>query len=717
MRSRLLYIAIVIWLPLLQAQPVVAPSPDRPGFALGADLSSYNVTNSFEAGYRFSQVGGDYSLYRTNVNYGNGLRLLSSAFTANSKDGHGYLFDSMSLNTQGLGNDPYQVATFRIEKNDVYRYDMSWRVSNYFNPSLDNGESDTLKNTRRAMQDHDLTVNLAKWAKLKAGYSRNHETGPEFSAYELYIGGLARSVLPIDRDTRRDWNEYRVGTQLDFHGFRLLLSHQWQSYKDDSSIASLVPGQPYPLPLSQPYQPALAVTYPTLVTGYKRSQPMHGLNQGWSGNLNKNQKLWAINARMTYTMANNGMIYSENETGALAIATTTPAYPGSVACSNCGAGGPGYGATLMIGNGRRPFSAGDLTLSFFPTGNLTIVNSTSAQADQSDGTGQMLQLYSVAATKNIFWFYHIDEGRVSDSLDANYRANRWLGFNAEYRYTDRWLDNNLIRSGTTNSKDVNFVSNHMNTGTFGFRLKPTQPLSINVDGTIGRDNYPETPVSPANFHNLRARVDYRVQKRLRFWASYRQMYNLNSPPVGYAFVTTAAYGPPPQAYYTSHSRDLSVTSSFTVSRNWSLDASYGKTHLDTFANLWAELPASATVVNSFPGYTSQYVSNIHTVSLMARTTIQRGTFYAGYNFTRDTGDGRSVQNLGLQNVAAAYLAGLNTFPMTYQAPMARLSIKLTEKMRWNGGWEFYRYNQKFAYFGYMPYYRAQTGYTSLSWAF
>ena len=31
-------------------------------------------------------------------------------------------------------------------------------------------------------------------------------------------------------------------------------------------------------------------------------------------------------------------------------------------------------------------------------------------------------------------------GRVSDSLDANYRVTKWLGLNAEYRYTDPFLD-------------------------------------------------------------------------------------------------------------------------------------------------------------------------------------------------------------------------------------------------------------------------------------
>jgi hypothetical protein len=146
-----------------------------------------------------------------------------------------------------------------------------------------------------------------------------------------------------------------------------------------------------------------------------------------------------------------------------------------------------------------------------------------------------------------------------------------------------------------------------------------------------------------------------------------------------------------------------------------LDVSYSKTHLDTLANLWVEEPApgSATII-SVPGYVSQYISNIHTVSIMARTSLKnRVTLYAGYNISRDTGDGRSVQDLGIQDPAAEFLAARQTFPLTYQAPLARLSFRITPKLQWNGGWEFYRYYQQFAFYGYQPYYRAQTGYTSL----
>ena len=709
MNRTILFLSFMVALPLLQAQPVVAPSPDRTGVARGEDWGAYNVTNSFESGYRFTTVGGDANFFHNTENYGNGLRLFGGNFTMNSKDGHGLLFDSPTLTTHGLA-DPYSMANLRIEKNGVYRYDMNWRKSNYTNLPADNGASANLMNTQRTLQDHDLTLTLAQWAKLQLGYSRVDQTGPQDSTYEAYIGGLARSVLPILQNVRRDYNEYRVGTTLDFFGFRLTLSYQWEYSKDDTTTDPLVPGQPYPLAslMNQTYQPSLAVTYPALVTAYSRTQPMHGLNQVWFANLNRSAKLWAVNARMTYSKADETTMYYETESGARAVANTI--------CSNCAAGAPTDAFTYMPGSARRPFTAGDVSFSLFPTSRLTIVNNTSAQNNRYDGFGTMLQVNNVAAVKNLTWNDRIGDQRFSDSLDANYRVAKWLGLNAEYRYTARWLINDLIRTGTTNSKDLNVLNNHLEAGTFGIRVKPVKPLSLDVDATLGRDNATLTPIAPAHYHNIRARAEYRQSKRLHFGAAYRHMYNLNAPA---QTVFTSTYGPPPAAYFSSHSRNLSANSSITLSNNWSLDVSYNKLHLDTLANLWSEQPApnSVTIV-SVPGYVSRYVSNLHTVSVMARTNIQRrGTLYLGYNISKDVGDGRSQQNLGLTDPAASYMAGFNTFPMTYQAPLARLSIKLTPKVQWNGGWEFFRYNQKFAYFGYMPYYRAQTGYTSLSFTF
>src|SRR6266550_902388 len=165
-------LSLLLLLPAIHAQSVLTPSPDRTGTAdlssaVGAEWGPYKVTNSFETGYRFTTVGGDAGLFRSVENYGNGLRLFGGNFTAHSKDGHGRLFDAMSLTTSGLGNDPYGMANLRVEKNGLYRYDMTWRRNDYFNPALLSGASDTLKNTRRTVQDHDLELSLSEWAKLK----------------------------------------------------------------------------------------------------------------------------------------------------------------------------------------------------------------------------------------------------------------------------------------------------------------------------------------------------------------------------------------------------------------------------------------------------------------------------------------------------------------------------------------------------------------------
>ena len=109
------------------AQQPVAPTPEQAGSPRGENTGDYNGVNTFETGYRFAVVDGNTGKYRSDVNYGNGLRLLGSSLTVNSRDGHGHLFDEIVLNTVGLGNDPYESAVLRISKNKLYRYDMTWR--------------------------------------------------------------------------------------------------------------------------------------------------------------------------------------------------------------------------------------------------------------------------------------------------------------------------------------------------------------------------------------------------------------------------------------------------------------------------------------------------------------------------------------------------------------------------------------------------------------
>jgi hypothetical protein len=63
------------------------------------------------------------------------------------------------------------------------------------------------------------------------------------------------------------------------------------------------------------------------------------------------------------------------------------------------------------------------------------------------------------------------------------------------------------------------------------------------------------------------------------------------------------------------------------------------------------------------------------------------------------------------------LESVQTFPITYHSPMGRVSIRITEKVRWNAGWQFYNYAEQFHLFTYNQNFRAHTGFTSVLWSF
>jgi hypothetical protein len=63
------------------------------------------------------------------------------------------------------------------------------------------------------------------------------------------------------------------------------------------------------------------------------------------------------------------------------------------------------------------------------------------------------------------------------------------------------------------------------------------------------------------------------------------------------------------------------------------------------------------------------------------------------------------------------LASVQTFPLTYQTPMARVSVRISPKVRWNVGWQFYNYNEQFQLFTAYQNFHANNGYTSVLWTF
>ena len=116
--------------------------------------------------------------------------------------------------------------------------------------------------------------------------------------------------------------------------------------------------------------------------------------------------------------------------------------------------------------------------------------------------------------------------------------------------------------------------------------------------------------------------------------------------------------------------------------------------------------------------TSMYTSNVHAGNFGARFAVaKRADLYVGYTITKDTGDGRSTATPGVTDPVTSLFTGVQTFPLSYQSPLGRLSVRITPKLRWNAGYQFYNYHEDFQILGYYQNFHAHTGYTSLTWAF
>ena len=94
----------------------------------------------------------------------------------------------------------------------------------------------------------------------------------------------------------------------------------------------------------------------------------------------------------------------------------------------------------------------------------------------------------------------------------------------------------------------------------------------------------------------------------------------------------------------------------------------------------------------------------------------RVEIYAGLTRVEDKGDGRALAaGAGIGSPRSIFQV-VQTFPLTFQSPQARVSLKLSQRLRWNAGYQYYGYRQEFNQNPNLNY-QANTGYTSLAFAF
>lgn len=647
------------------AQEPVAPTPERAGSSRGETWQGYNIVNSVETGYRFALVDGNLSQYRSSVNFGNGIRLLGSYFSMNSREGHGRFFDEIVITTQGLGNDPYESASFRIQKNQFYRYDGSWRLNNYFNPGLTTAGAggQHFLNTQYRMQDHDFTLFPNANLKFFAGYTGTAQSGPAFSSIQLF--NSRGNIFPLFSDLRRVRHEYRVGNEFRLRGVRVNWMHGWDNFKEDTRSALSTTGV------------AGIVDPVTGLTSLQRAEPYHGNSPYWRVAIFAERKLVNVNGRFTYTSGQRAFVLDESSSGPDRF------------------GAAQNRQIVTYGNGRRPVATGNLNVTLMPTDKLTVTNSTSVYNVRTSGDSYFTQFDNATRSTELQYFNYLGIRTIANQTDLNYQFSPLIGAFAGYQYSNRRISSvEQFSFFGTPSITPSEQTNQLNVGRFGVRLRPLKPLSILLSTEIGRNDRPFTPTAERNYHTLNGRVQYRT-KSLIFSAGADSNYNFNS-------VTLSSYSSQARKYFGSGTWSP---------REWlTLDGSYSRSHLYTIGGI-----AYFANQNFVQGDSSLYLSNIQTFVGGVRFAIRnRADVYAGYTRVQDVGDGRSTAVGAGVGSALPVFQGVQTFPIAFDSPMARVSVRLNNRVRWNVGYQRYGFREDF---NLSQNFRANTGFTSLSWSF
>ncbi len=646
-------------LPAASAQRTVAPTAEAVGRARGEDFKNYNLVQSYELGVRSYSVGGNEDKYRSDVNYGNGLRLLASRFSMNSKDGRARYFDELTLWTQGIRNDPYQSAGLRAQKNGWWRYDMLWRSSDYFNPALAIANGQHFIDTTRRLQDHDLTILPQSRFKFFFGYSHNSQKGPALSTSNLF--DVRDDEFPLMVDVDRRQREFRVGSEFRILGVRVHWIRSWERYEERT-----------PLRIAGP-QAGNSPAERSSLASFSRTEPYSGNTPGWRLNLLKEGRtMWGVNGRFTYSAGRRQFAFDETAVGSDRL------------------GSARNRQILLGGDAQRPVATGHLTWSLFPTEKLTLANHTGFHNNRMEGNSTYVEI-----SNSLLAFYRVDfqflgVRNFTNATEASYQLAKRVQVHGGYQYSQR-LFRSVEQQGFGDFTDrlETRQENRVHAGMFGMRLQPIAGMTLAMDGELGRQDQPFYPIADKDYHAMSARAWYR-KKSLTLSATARSAYNFN-----YSGLSS----------HSARARTYTFDGSWQASAWLSVEAGYSKLHSDTAS--WLAYFASGIPVT---GGRSLWVSNLRAGNLAANLSLgPRVNLSLGYSRTQDTGGGWP----GASPASPAFAAA-QQFPMLFESPFGRLSLKITEKLRWNFGYQFYRYGEDP-----LPAqdYRAHTGFSSLLWTF
>jgi hypothetical protein len=190
------------------------------GAAEGPDASSDPktppaVTGGIEVGYRDVSVDGNEDKYREDVNLPDNAFRVFGLDLAWQPENNGAI-DTLTLDAQGLGGEPYTSARLRARKTSRWDLKASYTASDFFYRDAGyffrEGGDLHAWDTTRTLYGLDFTARAANWLTLRVGGDRRERYGHSTTTRDLQRN-VFQLQLPVDQTATSYWlgADFRAG--------------------------------------------------------------------------------------------------------------------------------------------------------------------------------------------------------------------------------------------------------------------------------------------------------------------------------------------------------------------------------------------------------------------------------------------------------------------------------------------------------------------------
>lgn len=682
----------------------------------------YVVHQSFEAGYRFSDVSGSQQMYNTLVNLPQGPRLLEQSLSMQSPTHSGFLFDNLFMNSFGWGGDPYNAFSLRTDKSTWYDFRVAYRkddnnfdynlFANPLNPpsstpSIPVASSPHSFSDRRRMSDYDLTLMPQSEITFRLGYSRNNMTGPSFSSVHEGTDAL------LFQEWNTTLNSYRFGVDFKLWPHLVISYDQFLDYyKGDtlwqlaSFAPALLPGQPGQVELGLPIDtgnknPCAPVAPATSLIDSTGTLTNLACNGFFSYNRPDHVRTSMPTERITLhsdflprVELNASYAYSSADT----TAPLNEFFSGLISRSRTR-------QTLVTGMGEatRISNVADFTATVHLTKQFRLVDTLRYWAYRIPETGNFVEtdfnvpgsgsctpptcslLTPISATvptaTTTMDQLSFNQNWWRNQTDLVWDASKYYGARIGFRYGNRTFDHFLSFTPV----DEDHIVIHEYTPLFAFWAKPMHSLRFNFDWEHASNDDTIVRISP------RKEIRYRIQASYtpRPWAVLAGQVNLWDASNGDFFTD-----------YRAHNRNYGITATFTPRERFGFDFAYNYTNYfqsaficfnDSDTTLTAVANAGSCVANGFNDSSNpllidgRYNNNTHYgMGEIMFKPVSKLTTQFGY----------SITSVGGQTPQLNILQPLGPLQYNYHQPLANIAMDLGHNVTAKAGWNYYQYGEK-----------------------